>query len=188
MCGVGVTPSPFLSLKKILMRYAILFLLLATATSFSNSKAKSPEIKEEVFVNWSINNKPKDEWTDTDWLAKMMMSEVADSTDIESVRLVGVTAINHTKMLNCTLVEALTKKRAFSGVNNEAYHWWRAEPTSVHKKIAKELVEKGLKKTDPNVFAFCNLKIIDPMVRDWFLKFKIYKEIGGVTFFLYEKK
>jgi hypothetical protein len=188
MCGVGVTPSPFLSPKKTLMRYVLLFFLLATAASFSNSKAKSSDVKDEIFLNWSINSKPKDTWTEEDWLAKMMMSEVADSTDTESIRLVGVTAINHTKMLNCTIVEALTKKRAFSGVNNEAYHWWRAEPTSVHKKIARELVEKGLKKTDPNVFAFCNLDIIAPSVRDWFLKFKIYKEIGGVTFFLYEKK
>jgi hypothetical protein len=169
------------------MRYAILFLLLSTATSISNSKAKSPEIKEEVFVNWSINNKPKEEWTDTDWLAKMIMSEVADSTDTESIRLVGVTAINHTKMFNRTIVEALTAPRQFSGVNNEGYHWWKAEPTSVHKKIAKDLVEKGLKETDPNVFAFCNLDIISQKAKNWFLKFKVYKEIGGVTFFLYEK-
>lgn len=169
------------------MRYAILLLFISTATSFSNSKAEPSDIKEEVFVDWSINSKPKDKWTETDWLAKMMMSEVADSTDTESIRLVAITAIVHTEMLKCDIVTALTKPRAFSGVNNESYHWWRAEPTSVHKKIAKDLVENGIKKGDPRVFAFCNMDIISPKVRAWFQTFKVYKEIGGMTFFLYEK-
>lgn len=169
------------------MRYAILLLFISTATSFSNSKAEPSEIKEKVFVDWSINSKPKDKWTETDWLAKMMMSEVADSTDTESIRLVAITAIVHTEMLKCDIVTALTKPRAFSGVNNESYHWWRAEPTSVHKKIAKDLVENGIKKGDPRVFAFCNMDIISPKVRAWFQTFKVYKEIGGMTFFLYEK-
>jgi hypothetical protein len=172
------------------MRYAILLLLLGAATSFSNSKAEPSEIKEkeEVFVNWSINNKPKSEWTETDWLAKMMMSEVADSTDTESIRLVAITAMVHTEILNCDIVTALTKPRAFSGVNNESYHWWKAEPTSVHKKIAMDMVENGIRDNDPRVFAFCNMEIISPSVRAWFETFKIYKEIGGMTFFLYEKK
>ena len=169
------------------MRYAILLLFISTATSFSNSKAEPSDIKEEVFMDWSINSKPKDKWTETDWLAKMMMSEVADSTDTESIRLVAITAIVHTEMLKCDIVTALTKPRAFSGVNNESYHWWRAEPTSVHKKIAKDLVENGIKKGDPRVFAFCNMDIISPKVRAWFQTFKVYKEIGGMTFFLYEK-
>ena len=170
------------------MRYVLLFLLLIAAASFSNSKAKPSDVKDEVFLNWSINSKPKDTWTEKDWLAKMMMSEVADSTDTESIRLVGLTAIVHTKMLKCDIVTALTKPRAFSGVNNENYHWWKAEPTIVHKKIASDLVEHGIRDSDPNVFAFCNLDIIAPSVRDWFMTFKIYKEIGGVTFFIYEKK
>ena len=170
------------------MRYAILLLLLGAATSFSNSKAEPSDIKEEVFVDWSINSKPKHKWTETDWLAKMMMSEVADSTDTESIRLVAITAIVHTEMLKCDIVTALTKPRAFSGVNNESYHWWRAEPTSVHKKIAMDMVENGIRDNDPRVFAFCNMEIISPSVRAWFETFKIYKEIGGVTFFLYEKK
>jgi hypothetical protein len=169
------------------MRYAILLLLLSAATSFSNSKAEHSDIKEEVFVDWSINSKPKHKWTETDWLAKMMMSEVADSTDTESIRLVAITAIVHTEMLKCDIVTALTKPRAFSGVNNESYHWWRAEPTSVHKKIAKDLVENGIRCDDPRVFAFCNMDIISPSVRAWFEKFEVYKEIGGVTFFLYNK-
>lgn len=171
------------------MRYAILLLLLSAATSFSNSttKAIDIEIKEEVFVDWSINSKPKNEWSEVDWLAKMMMSEVADSTDTESIRLVAITAIVHTEMLKCDIVTALTKPRAFSGVNNESYHWWRAEPTSVHKKIAKDLVVNGIKNGDPRVFAFCNMDIISPKVRAWFQTFKVYKEIGGMTFFLYEK-
>lgn len=169
------------------MRYALLLLLLTAATSFSNSKAKQPAIKPDVFVNWSINSKPKSEWTETDWLAKMMMSEVADSTDTESIRLVAITAIVHTEMLKCDIVTALTKPRAFSGVNNEGYHWWRAEPTIVHKKIAKDLIENGIRENDPRIFAFCNMSIISPKVKAWFEKFEVYKEIGGVTFFLYNK-
>lgn len=170
------------------MRYAILLLLLGAATSFSNSKAEPSDIKEEVFVDWSINSKPKHKWTETDWLAKMMMSEVADSTDTESIRLVAITAILRTEMLKCDIVTALTKPRAYSGVNNESYYWWKAEPTSVHKKIAKDMVENGIRDNDPQVFAFCNIDIISPKARAWFEKFKVYKEIGGMTFFLYEKK
>jgi hypothetical protein len=163
-------------------------MLLATASTISNSKNKLPEIKEEIFSNWSINNKPKEEWTDVDWLAKMMMSEVADSTDTESIRLVAITAIVRTEMLNCSLIEALTKPRAFSGVNNEGYFWWKAEPTVTHKMIAKDLVNNGIKKDDPRIFAFCNLSIINQKAADWFNKFKVYKKIGGMTYFLYEKK
>lgn len=169
------------------MRYAILLLFATTATSLSNSKAKHQPIKEQPFINWSINAKPKEEWTEVDWMAKMMMSEVADSTDTESIRLVAISAMMHTEMLKCDIVTALTKPRAFSGVNNESYHWWRAEPTSVHKKIAKDLVENGIKEDDPRVFAFCNMGIISPKVRAWFETFKVHKKIGEVTFFLYEK-
>lgn len=171
------------------MRYALFFMLFATASTVSNSKpepAKVGEIKKE-FVNWSINGKPKEQWTDTDWLAKMIMSEVADSTDTESIRLVAITAIVHTKMLKCSLVEALTKPRAYSGVNNESYYWWRAEPTATHKMIATDLVENGIREDDPNVFAFCNLDLIRPSVAAWFNSFKVYKKIGGNTFYLYEK-
>lgn len=162
-------------------------MLLATASSVSNSKAE-PKVRDNKFINWSINDKPKEQWSEVDWLAKMMMSEVADSLDTESIRLVGLTAIVHTKMLKCNIVSALTKPRAFSGVNNEKYHWWKAEPTIVHKKIARDLVEHGIKLNDPKIFAFCNLDIISPKVRDWFMTFKIYKKIGDVTFFIYEKK
>jgi len=163
-------------------------MLLATASTLSNSKTRLPKIKEEVFSNWSINDKPKEEWTETDWLAKMIMSEVADSTDTESLRLVAITAIVHTKMLNCSVIEALTKPRAFSGVNNESYHWWKAEPTVTHKKIAIDLIKNGIKKDDPKIFAFCNLSLVPTSVANWFNSYKTYKKIGEVTYFLYEKK
>jgi hypothetical protein len=91
-------------------------------------------------------------------------------------------------MLKCTILEALTKPKAFSGVNNEAYHWWRAEPTSVHKKIAMDLVDNGIKNNEPKVFAFCNLNLLTPKIKSWFMSFKIHKTIGEVTFFIYEKK
>jgi hypothetical protein len=170
------------------MRYGILFIFLIIATVFTNGmqELKKEEVKKE-FKNWSINNKPKDEWDDVDWLAKMMMSEVADSLDTESIYLVGATAINHTKMLNCSLLYALTKPKAFSGVNNESYHWWKAEPTSIHKKIAYDLVHNGVQKDVQNVFAFCNLSLLSGNIKDWFESFKVYKKIGDVTFFIYEK-
>ena len=176
------------------MKYGILLLLLINAHIFCNGLQNKElesyitvQEKKEEFKNWSINNKPKDTWDDVDWLAKMIMSEVADSLDTESIYLVGATAINHTKMLNCTLLQALTKPKAFSGVNNESYHWWKAEPTSVHKKIAQDLIKNGVHQDKLNVFAFCNLSLLSDKIKNWFLSFKVYKKIGDVTFFIYEK-
>lgn len=172
------------------MKYGILCMLLIITTISINGtheiKEQVKEIKQE-FKNWSINNKPKHEWDNVDWLAKMIMSEVADSTDTESIYLVGATAINHTNLFDRTLVEALTAPKQFSGVNNEGYHWWKAEPTSVHKKIAQDLVHNGVQKDVQNVFAFCNLSLLSGKVKNWFLSYKVYKKIGEVTFFIYEK-
>lgn len=169
------------------MQNVLLFLLLIAASSLSNSKPKPAEIikiENPTFTNWSINKKPKSEWTNTDWLAKMLMSETPDSTDKEGLRLMAITAAVHADMAGSSIKEAILKPRAFSGVNRENYIWWRAEPTSVHKQIAIDIVKHGIKKGEPRVYAFCNMSIIAPKTKAWFNTLKFYKKIGEVTFFL----
>jgi len=172
------------------MRNVLLFILLITASSLSNSKPVLQNAKTEIkienptFINWSINTKPKHEWTDIDWMAKMLMSETPDSTDTEGLRLMATTAVVHASMAKSSIKEAILKPRAFSGVNRENYIWWRAEPTSIHKKIAIDIVNNGIKKGEPRIYAFCNMAIIHPKTRAWFNTLKFYKKIGEVTFFL----
>ena len=172
------------------MRNVLLFILLITASSLSNSKPVLQNAKTEIkvenptFINWSINTKPKHEWTDIDWMAKMLMSETPDSTDTEGLRLMAITAAVHASMAKSSIKETILKPRAFSGVNRENYIWWRAEPTSIHKKIAIDIVNNGLKKNDPKIYAFCNMSLISPKTKAWFNTLKFYKKIGEVTFFL----
>lgn len=172
------------------MKYAIFFLMLITASSFSCHQNKPKEIKVPVeivkdeFKDWSINTKPKLEWTETDWMAKMLMSETPDSTDVEGLRLMGISAIVRADMYKIGIIDAIVYPRAYSGVNLESYIWWRAEPTSIHKQIAKDLVENGLKENDPRVYAFCNMSLISQSSKNWFNTLKFYKKIGEVTFFL----
>lgn len=169
------------------MQNVLLFVLLIAASSLSNSKPEPARIvkaKKYTFKNWSINNKPKSQWTDIDWMAKMLMSETPDSTDTEGLRLMAITAAVHAEMAKSTIKEAILKPRAFSGVNREDYIWWRAEPTVTHKKIAIDIVNNGLKKNDPRIYAFCNMSLISPKAKAWFNTLKFYKKIGEVTFFL----
>lgn len=176
------------------MKYAIILFLLASVASFSKHEAEKQEIKIEpkvipapapkVEAVYSINEKPKHEWTETDWMAKMLMSETPDSTDVEGLRLMGISAIVRAEMGKVGIIKAITYPRAYSGVNLNGYIWWKAEPTSVHKKIAKDLVENGLKKSDPKIYAFCNMSIISEKNKRWFNTLKFYKKIGQVTFFL----
>jgi hypothetical protein len=170
------------------MKY-VLAVWFTFSTVYCNTYTKEVEmvLEKKEFVNWSINNKPKHTWDNVDWLAKMMMSEVADSTDKESIYLVGAVAVNHTTLFGYTLFEALHRKQAFSGLNNEAYHWWRAEPTTVHKQIAIDLITNGVQERACNVFAFCNMSLISKHAHNWFSSFKLYKKIGQVSFFSYEK-
>lgn len=169
------------------MRNALLFILLIAASSLSNSRpVPAAFIKVEIptFKNWSINKKPKSQWNDIDWLAKMLMSETPDSTDTEGLRLMAITAAVHSEMAKSSIKEAILKPRAFSGVNRDDYIWWRAEPTVTHKKIAIDMVNNGIKKGEPRIYAFCNMGIIAPKTRAWFNTLKFYKKIGDVTFFL----
>lgn len=169
------------------MQNALLFLLLIAASSLSNSKpepAKIIKLEKPTFKNWSINTKPKAQWTDIDWMAKMLMSETPDSTDTEGLRLMAITAAVHAQMAKSTIKEAILKPGAFSGVNKENYIWWKAEPTVTHKKIAIDIVTNGIKKHEPRIYAFCNMSLISPKAKAWFNTLKLYKKIGEVTFFL----
>jgi hypothetical protein len=141
----------------------------------------------DTFTNWSINEKLQSEWTDVDWLAKMMMSEIHDSTMIESIYLIGITAKNHTKLLNKSLVEVLTKPKSFSGVNHPTYHWWKAEPTAVHKLLAIKILSENSPKHLTELFAFCVFDQVGISAKNWFSKFKVYKKINTVSFYINEK-
>lgn len=164
--------------------------MLITASYISKSKSVPGNVKADVkaakpsFVNWSINDKPKDEWDNVDWMAKMLMSETFDSTATEAIRLMAITAAVHADMAGSSIKEAILRPGAFSGVNRESYIWWRAEPTSIHKQIAIDIVYNGIKKDEPRVYAFCNMSIIAPKTKAWFNRLKFYKKIQDVTFFL----
>jgi hypothetical protein len=112
------------------------------------------------------------------------MSETPDSTDVEGLRYMGISAVVRAEMMKISIIKAITYPRAYSGVNLESYVWWRAEPTSIHKAIARDLVENGLRESDPKIYAFCNMSIISEKNRRWFNTLKFYKKIGEVTFFL----
>ena len=166
------------------MRNVLLFILLIATSSLSNSKpAPAVFIKKEKLA-WSINNKPKAEWDDIDWLAKMLMSETPDSTDTEGLRLRAITAAVHAEMHGISITKAILLPGAFSGVNLDSYIWWRAEPTITHKKIAIDIVNNGIKEGEPRIYAFCNMSLIAPKTRAWFNTLKFYKKIGDETFFL----
>jgi hypothetical protein len=169
------------------MKWLTFFLLICIACNKPQAKDVCIDKPVTVFKNWSINSKPKHLWTDTDWLAKMIMTEVSDSNDLESMYLVGAVAINHTTLFGYTLQEALLRPKAFSGLNREGYHWWKMEPTTTHKKIAIELITNGVSDKACNVFAFCNMSLISKQTHNWFNSFKLYKKIGQVSFFSYEK-
>lgn len=167
------------------MRNVLLFIMLIAASSLSKSKSiPNYDKKVEIFTDWSINDKPKAEWTDTDWLAKMLMSETFDSTATEAIRLMAITAAVHAEMAGSSIKEAILRPGAFSGVNKETYIWWRAEPTSVHKQIAADIVKHGIKKGEPRVYAFCNMGLVSAKSKAWFNRLKFYKRIQDVTFFL----
>jgi hypothetical protein len=169
----------------------VLSLLIVGICFWDNNNPKKVELrkqKAEFNKPWIINDIPKKQWKDEEWLAKMIMSEICDSTEIEGLYLVGATAINRSIKDNCTITETINKPKQYSGVNNENYMWWKAEPTSVHKRIAIDLIKNGVDKKLNNIFAFCNLnQIKNQKIKNWFLQFKIYKKIKNVTFFELEK-
>ena len=167
--------------------FVILTLLTTPSYYVKEVKCIDAIIPIDKFKNWSINNKPQSEWTDVDWLAKMMMSEVYDSTEIEAVYLVGITAKNHSIMDKTTITKAILRPGSFSGVNLPSYIWWRAEPTEMHKRLALRIIAEDVPKELSNIFAFCNLKLLSPKTKAWFLSFKVYKNIKDVTFFVNEK-
>ena len=142
---------------------------------------------KDTFKNWNINIKLQTEWTEVDWLAKMMMSEISDSTEIESIYLVGITAKNLSFINKTTIIKTILRPGAFSGVNHPTYHWWKAEPTTVHKRLALKIIAEDVPNELSNIFAFCNLKLISYKAKTWFLLFKVYKNIKDVTFFVNEK-
>jgi hypothetical protein len=157
-------------------------------TVIKESQKKCVDYKPiDTFLNWSINTKLQSKWTDVDWLAKMMMSEVSDSTEIESIYLVGITAKNLSFINKTTIIKTILRPGAFSGVNHFTYHWWKAEPTTVHKRLALKIIVEDVPRKLSNIFAFCNLKLISYKAKTWFLSFKVYKNIKDVTFFVNEK-
>jgi hypothetical protein len=178
------------------MRWLVFVLCLFIIT---NCSSKLPTVIKEpqeicvdyepidTFVNWSINAKPQSEWTDVDWLAKMMMSEINDSLDIEGLYLVAITAVNHTKMFDRSLVEALTYPNIFCAVNNNSCYYWRAEPTTVHKRLAIIALSQEVPKELSNLFAFCAYDQISNSAKSWFSQFKVYKKIKTVSFYMNEK-
>jgi hypothetical protein len=177
------------------MRYAIFLFLFTAAFPLFNPIEKKKEIQyreepvqeiieEKKTLDYSINKKPKAEWNEVDWMAKMLMSETPDSTDVEGLRYMAISAVVRAEMMKSNVIKAITYPRAYSGVNLESYIWWRAEPTSIHKAIAWDLVENGLRESDPKIYAFCNMSIISEKNRRWFRTLKFYKKIGEVTFFL----
>jgi hypothetical protein len=178
------------------MRYVILLFLFITAFSLPDPVQDKKEIqiqkeepvqeivKEQVVLDYPINKKPKAKWNDFDWMAKMLMSETPDSTDVEGLRYMAISAVLRANMAKVSIIKAITYPRAYSGVNLDSYIWWRAEPTSVHKAIARDLVENGIRESDPKIYAFCNMSIISEKNRRWFRTLKFYKKIGEVTFFL----
>lgn len=143
--------------------------------------------KQDTFVNWSINAKPQSEWTDVDWLAKMMMSEINDSLETEGLYLVAITAVNHTKMFDKSLVQVLTYPNAFCAVNNNSCYYWRAEPTTVHKRLAIKALSQEVPEELSKLFAFCAFDQISNSAKSWFSQFKVYKKIKTVSFYMNEK-
>jgi len=145
----------------------VILILLTTPSYYVEVKKEvkciEPVVEVDTFKNWSINTKPQSEWTDVDWLAKMMMSEVYDSTEVEALYLIGITAKNHSIMDKTTITKAILRPGSFSGINLPSYIWWRAEPTEMHKRL------------------------VSPKTKAWFLSFKVYKNIKDVTFFVNEK-
>lgn len=169
----------------------VILILLTTPSYYVEVKKEvkciDPVVKIDTFQNWDINSKPQSEWTDVDWLAKMMMSEVYDSVEIEAIYLVGITAKNHSIMDKTTITKAILRPGSFSGVNLPSYIWWKAEPTEMHKRLALRIIAEDVPKELSNIFAFCNLKLLSPQTKAWFLSFKVYKNIKDVTFFVNEK-
>jgi hypothetical protein len=163
--------------------------LLTTPCYYVEKEVKCIDdvIPIDKFKNWSINDKPQSEWTDVDWLAKMMMSEVYDSIEIEAIYLVGITAKNHSIIDKTTITKAILRPGSFSGVNLPSYIWWRAEPTEMHKRLALRIIAEDVPQHLKKLFAFCNLKLLSPKTKAWFLSFKVYKNIKDVTFFVNEK-
>lgn len=179
------------------MKWLVLCLFIIT---ICNSKLPTvikgqQEVKEEcvdyeprdTFKNWSINAKPQSEWTDVDWLAKMMMSEINDSLEIEGLYLVAITAVNHTKMFNRSLVQVLTYPNSFCAVNNNSCYYWRAEPTATHKRLAIIALTQEVPKELSKLFAFCAFDQISNSAKSWFSQFKVYKKIKTVSFYMNEK-
>jgi hypothetical protein len=176
------------------MKYAIFLFLFTAAFPLFNPIEKKKEIQyreepvqeivEEKALDYSINKKPKAQWDEVDWMAKMLMSETPDSTDVEGLRYMAISAVVRAEMMKVSIIKAITYPRAYSGVNLDSYIWWKAEPTSIHKAIARDLVVNGLRESDPKIYAFCNMSIISEKNRRWFRTLKFYKKVGEVTFFL----
>lgn len=176
------------------MKWLVFVILILSITNCNYSTEVKKEVKcidlvveIDTFQNWDINSKPQSEWTDVDWLAKMMMSEVYDSVEIEAIYLVGITAKNHSIIDKTTITKAILRPGSFSGVNLPSYIWWRAEPTEMHKRLALRIITEDVPKELSKIFAFCNLKLLSPQTKAWFLSFKVYKNIKDVTFFVNEK-
>jgi len=147
------------------------------------------------FVSWKIPTN-KSEWTNKDWLAKMLMTEVhtTDSLSIESLYLFAYTALNHTELLDTSLQAVITIPGAFSGVNKPNYKYWIREPTDIHKQIALDVLINGVPKEYKDLYAFCacESKVVSRSTRAWFKKLPLQERIEvlgiPITFYNYPYK
>lgn len=190
------------------MRYALFLLLFFVFTSFNDyreieiisseftakKRVHTPiEVKVKPrFISWKIPTN-KSEWTNKDWLAKMLMTEVhtTDSLSIQALYLFAYTALNHTELLDTSLQAVITRPGAFSGVNKPNYKYWIREPTDIHKQIALDVLINGVPEEYKDLYAFCacESKIVSKKNKRWFKtlpKIKSITVVGiPITFYNY---
>lgn len=189
------------------MKHVLLLFIYIAASSFHVPESKyeftiqpvnverKPIIKEKLVpkVFHQINSIPKSQWSESDWLAKMLMTEVhtTDSLSIQALYLFAYTALNHAKLLDITLIEALQRPGAFSGVNKSKYKYWNEEPTLLHKQIAEEVFRDSVPEKYKDLYAFCACEssIVSKKTRKWFNKLPLVETITlyniPITFYNY---
>ncbi len=126
-----------------------------------------PKFHSTINVD-SISN-----WTDADWLAKMLFTERSNPKDSIELRYIAATALNAAIFTNKTVVQVCSDKKKYSGVlrNNRN---WLSEPMDIHKQVAKDMIElymNGIPDDLKRIYAFCNMKVvynINPKAYRWF--------------------
>lgn len=132
-------------------------------------------------------------WTDADWLAKMLFTERSNPKDSIELRYIAATAIHRALLDGITIAEVCANKKQYSGVMRNKNRHWISEPWDIHKQVAKDMLklyQKGIPSDIGRIFAFCNIKVvkkINPKALRWFNtldKITEYNQDGHVhTFF-----